>query len=313
MALRPTGDPAQGTGETRDLLTTYHSLAIDGINLFYREAGHKDAPTIVLLHGFPSSSHMFRELIDLLAPHFHLIAPDYPGFGYSDSPAPDRFTYSFDHLADVLEQFLQILGIDRFSLYLQDYGGPVGFRIATRQPDRIESLIIQNANVYLKGLTAAWAPLQAYWEDCSEATDAAVRALLRPETTEFLYTQGVRNRDTISPDAWTMDQRVLDRPGNDAIQLALFYDYRTNVDLYPAWQAYLRHHLPPTLVVWGQNDPFFGPEGARAYTRDVPHAEIHLLDTGHFALEEEAGAIADAVRRFLASREHPSIIGQIAG
>jgi pimeloyl-ACP methyl ester carboxylesterase len=287
-------------------MTTYHSLAVDGVNIFYREAGPKDAPTLVLLHGFPSSSHMYRELIDRLSPHFHLIAPDYPGFGYSDAPDPDTFTYSFDHLADVIERFLQTLGITRFSLFLQDYGGPLGFRLATHHPERIEALIIQNANAYLEGVTPALAPIQAYWQDRNETTEAAVRALLRPETTKFQYTQGARSLEQVSPDAWTVDQHFLDRPGNDAIQLALLYDYRTNVELYPEWQAYLRKHLPPTLVVWGQNDPFFGPAGARAYQRDVPEAEIHLLDTGHFALEEDADEIAALIRQFLASRARVS-------
>jgi len=279
--------------------TAYRTRAIDGLDIFYREADPGGAPTIVLLHGFPSSSHMYRELIPLLADHFHLVAPDYPGFGYSAAPSPDGFAYTFDHLADVMDRFLAALGLDRYSLYMQDYGGPVGLRLATRHPERIDALIVQNANAYAEGISAAFDPLKPFWADRTPRTEMAARALLTRDTTVFQYTHGARRPDRVSPDAWTSDQAFLDQPGIDAIQLDLLHDYPSNLALYPAWQAYLRAHRPPTLVVWGRNDPFFTVPGAEAFQRDLPDAEIHLLDTGHFALEEERDAIAALLRRFL--------------
>jgi pimeloyl-ACP methyl ester carboxylesterase len=279
-------------------MITYRTLTVDGLHMFYREAGPVDAPTIVLLHGFPSSSHMFRELIPALSKTFHLVAPDYPGFGQSESPSIDEFDYRFDHLADVVEHFLQALGLQRFSLYMQDYGAPIGFRLATRHPEWIQALIVQNGNAYEEGITAAFEPLKPFWAERNATTEEAARALLQRETTIFQYTHGVRHPETISPDTWTVDQALLDRPGNDLIQLELLHDYPSNLRRYPEWHAYFRQHQPPTLVVWGKNDPFFGPEGAYAFQRDLTNLELHLLDSGHFALEEDAQVIAAYIQRF---------------
>ncbi len=288
--------------ETSTSSTRYRTAVVDEQTIFYREAGSPEAPAILLLHGFPSSSHMFRDLIPLLADRFHLIAPDYPGFGHSDAPAPEAFDYTFDRLASVIERFVDEVGLDRFSLYVQDYGSPVGFRLATRQPERIEALIVQNGNAYDEGITAAARHLVAFGEaPRTAASEKPIRDLLTLEATMSQYTTGVRDPERISPDAWTMDQHFLDRPGNNEIQLALFHDYLSNVRLYPEWQAYLREQQPPTLVVWGKNDPIFGAPGAEAFRRDLPDAEIHLLDTGHFALEDHAGVIADRIGRFHAA------------
>lgn len=280
-------------------MTTYKTVYVDGLSIFYRKAGPPGASAIVLLHGFPSSSHMYRDLIPKLAARFHLVAPDYPGFGNSDSPPADQFEYSFDRLAEVMERFLQTQGLNRFSLYVQDYGGPVGFRIASRHPEWIQALIIQNANAYVEGLTPALDPLQEYWQDRNQVTEAVVRNFLRRETTIFQYMQGARNPERISPDAWNMDQYFLDRTDNDAVQLELLYNYRANLERYSDWHAYFRRHQPPTLVVWGKNDPFFSQEGALAYKRDLKDIEVHLLDAGHFALEEACGVIATHIGRFL--------------
>lgn len=285
-------------------LTTYHTVEVDGLNLFYREAGAKDRPTIVLLHGLPSSSHMYRDLINSLSDQFHLIALDYPGFGNSDMPTIDQFEYSFDRLADVVEQFLQTLGLDRFSLYVQDYGAPVGFRIAARHPEWIQTLIVQNGNAYEEGLTAAWQPLRELWHDRTETTEAAVREFLKRDTTIFFYTAGTRDRTHINPDNWNLDQYFLDRPQNAAAQLELFYNYRKNLERYPEWQEYFRKHQPPTLLVWGKNDPFFSVDGAKAFEQDLKTIEVHLLDTGHFALEEEREAIAAHIARFIPAHVH---------
>lgn len=280
-------------------MITYRTLTVDGLKVFYREAGPVDAPTIVLLHGFPSSSHMFRGLIPALSETFHLVAPDYPGFGYSTSPFVEEFDYRFDHLADIVEHFLQSLGLQRFSLYVQDYGAPIGFRLATKHPEWIQALIVQNGNAYEEGISAAFEPLKPFWAERNATTEVAARALLQRETTIFQYTHGARRPEMISPDAWTMDQILLDRPGNDLIQLELLHDYPSNLRCYPEWHAYFRQYQPPTLIVWGKNDPFFGPEGAYAYQRDLTTLELHLLDTGHFALEEEGDAIAGLIQRFL--------------
>lgn len=279
--------------------TTYHTIEVDGINLFYRKAGNPANPTLVLLHGYPSSSFMFRDLMAQLSDQFYLIAPDYPGFGYSDAPDVSDFAYTFDHLADVTEQFLKALGVTRFNLYVQDYGAPVGFRIASRHPEWIQALIVQNGNAYEEGFTQAWQAFRELWQDRNEATEGAVKGFFAPETTRFFYTEGVRNAETLTPDTWTLDQSFLDRPANRAAQLELFYDYRNNPVEYPKWHTYLRDHQPPTLLVWGKNDPFFGPEGATAFQRDVPGAELHFLDTGHFALEEDGVEIAGYIRAFL--------------
>src|SRR5229473_5461306 len=280
---------------------TYHTTQVDGLKIFYREAGPKDAPTVVLLHGYPSSSHMFRNLIPVLGDKYHVIAPDYPGFGYSDAPPADQFEYTFDHLADIVDHLLDQRGVGRYSIYIQDYGAPVGFRLATRHPDRIQSIISQNGNAYEEGLSPFWAEfLYPYWKDPNPTNEAKVRQLLTLDATKLQYLQGFRNPDDVSPDSYLFDQAKLDRPGNDKIQLALFYDYRNNPPLYPAWHKYLRDKKPAVLVVWGKNDPVFAPAGAEAFLRDVPNAELHLLDTGHFALEEDGAEIAQIIRAFLA-------------
>lgn len=279
---------------------TYHTTQVDGLKMFYREAGPKNAPTVVLLHGFPSSSHMFRELIPRLSDKYHVVAPDYPGYGYSDAPSTDKFEYTFDHLADVVDHFLDQQGITKYSIYIQDYGAPVGFRLATRHPERIQAIITQNGNAYDEGLAPFWAEyLYPYWKDPNPTNEAKVRGLLNLDTTKFQYTQGFRNPENVNPDAYTFDQMTLDRPGNDKIQLALFYDYRKNPPLYPAWHKYLREKQPPVLIVWGKNDPIFIYPGAEPFLKDVPNAEIHPLDTGHFALEEEGAQIAQLIRAFL--------------
>jgi len=282
---------------------TYHTAQVDGVALFYREAGPKDAPTVVLLHGFPSSSHMFRELIPRLSDKYHVVAPDYPGFGYSDTPSPDQYAYSFDHLAETVEHFLDQNSITKYSIYIQDYGSPIGFRLATRHPERIQAIITQNGNAYDEGLSPFWAEfLYPYWKDPNPTNEAKVRQLLALDATKLQYLQGFRNPDDVSPDSYLFDQAKLDRPGNDKIQLALFYDYRNNPPLYPTWHKYLRDKKPAVLVVWGKNDPVFAPAGAEAFLKDVPQAELHLLDTGHFALEEDGAEIAQISRAFLVKR-----------
>jgi len=283
---------------------TYHTVKVDGLNLFYREAGEPSRPTIVLLHGFPSSSHMYRDLIPKLAVKYHVIATDYPGFGYSDQPAATDFAYTFDHLAAVTDDLLNLLNLDKYSIYIQDYGSPVGFRLLVKHPGKIQAIITQNGNAYEAGLSPAWQPFRDYWSDRSPANEAKLRGFLTLGTTKFQYTQGYRNPANISPDTWTFDQLTLDKPGNAEIQLALFYDYQNNVKQYDAWHAVLRKYQPPVLAVWGKNDPFFLPAGAFAYTNDVPNAEIHLLDTGHFALEEDGDVIADYILDFLNRKVH---------
>ena len=280
---------------------TYHTAQVDGLKIFYREAGPKNAPALVLLHGYPSSSHMFRNLIPALSDKYHLIAPDYPGFGFSDSPSPEQYAYTFDHLADTVDHFLGQQGITKYSIYVQDYGAPLGFRLATRHPDRVQAIISQNGNAYDEGLAPFWAEfLYPYWKDPNPTTEAKVRQILTPDLTRFQYTQGFRNPEDVSPDSYTFDQMTLDHPGNDKVQLALFYDYRKNPPLYPAWHEYLRKYRPPVLAVWGKNDPVFLPAGADAFAKDDPRTEVHLLDTGHFALEEDGGLIAQYIRDFLA-------------
>jgi pimeloyl-ACP methyl ester carboxylesterase len=279
----------------------YRTTQVDGLKIFYREAGPTNAPNLVLLHGFPSSSHMFRELIPRLSDKYHVVAPDYPGYGYSDAPTTDHFVYTFDHLADIVDHFLDQQGITKYSIYIQDYGAPVGFRLATRHPERIQAIITQNGNAYDEGLAPFWAEfLYPYWKDPNPTNEAKVRQLLTLDTTKFQYLQGFRKPEDVSPDAYTFDQMNLDRPGNDKIQLALFYDYRNNPPLYPAWHKYLREKKPAVLVVWGKNDPVFAAAGAQAFLQDVPQAELHLLDTGHFALEEDGAEIAQLIRSFLA-------------
>lgn len=267
-------------------MITYNSVSVKGLEVFYREAGPKDAPTIVLLHGFPSSSHMFRELIPRLADRFHVIAPDYIGFGYSAQPAATEFKYTFDNLTEHVEKLLfEVIGLRRFSIYVQDYGAPVGFRIATRHPEAIEGIVVQNGNAYVEGIGPAFEPLKAFWTNRNGETEKPARALLTSDATRFQYTHGAENPARISPDSYIFDQLFLDRPGNEAIQLDLFYNYTSNVALYDEWHQYFRTKRPRTLIVWGQNDPFFTVEGAKAYLTDLPNAELHLLNAGHFALD----------------------------
>src|ERR1051326_5746639 len=281
---------------------TYRKVDVDDIGVFYREAGPKDAPTILLLHGFPTAGHMFRDLIPQLADRFRLVAPDLPGFGQSDIPARTAFIYSFENIANVIARFAEVIGLDRFAIYVFDYGAPVGFRLAVRHPERVTALISQNGNAYEEGLSEGWNPIQAYWRDPSPKNRSALRAFLTPETTQWQYTHGAADPERLSPDAWTLDSALLARPGNDEIQLDLFGDYQSNIALYPKFQDYIRTRRPPLLAVGGKNDPFFLPPGAHAYKRDNPDAEIHLLETGHFALESHAPEIAAIIRDFLARK-----------
>lgn len=279
---------------------TYRTVDVDGVQIFYREAGPKHAPHVLLLHGFPTSSHMFRNLIPALADRFHVVAPDYPGFGNSSMPKVDEFDYTFDHLADVIDDFTTRIGLDRYAMYIQDYGAPIGLRLAAKHPERVRALVVQNGNAYEEGLRSEfWEPLKAYWKDPSEANRQALAKFLEPEATKMQYTQGVRRPERISPDNWLIDQALLDRPGNKDIQLQLFYDYGSNPPHYPQWHEYFRSHQPPTLIVWGKNDPIFPADGAYPYERDLQDVELHLLDTGHFALEEEGDTIAGLMHRFL--------------
>jgi len=278
----------------------YRTVKVNGLDIFYREAGPKDAPTLLLLHGFPTSSHMFRNLIPALADKYHVIAPDYPGFGYSSAPPVGEFDYSFANLANVIEQFTEQLKLKKYSLYLMDYGAPIGFRLAVKHPERVETLIIQNGNAYNEGLdNPFWEPVKAYWKNPAPEQGNKLRSLLTLDATKWQYTTGVRNQDVISPDTWGHVQPLLDRPGNQEIQLALFYSYGSNPALYPQWQEYLRTHQPPTLIVWGKNDQIFPAAGAYPYQRDLKDLEFHLLDTGHFALEEDGPIIARLMRSFL--------------
>jgi pimeloyl-ACP methyl ester carboxylesterase len=284
----------------RRFATFYKTMDIEGLEIFYREAGPEAAPAIVLLHGFPTSSHMFRNLIPALSDRFYLVAPDYPGFGNSSMPRVDEFDYTFDHIAEIIDSFIEKLGLRTYSLYVMDYGAPVGFRIAAKHPERVESLIVQNGNAYEEGLREFWEPIKAFWKDRSkENADLLRENLLTVEATKWQYTDGVRNPERIAPDNWFHDQYLLERPGNKEIQLQLFYDYGSNPPLYPQWQAYFRKHQPPTLIVWGKNDFIFPAEGAGPYERDLKNVEMHLLDTGHFALEEDGELIAGLMREFL--------------
>ena len=286
-------------------MTTFRTVLIDGLDIFYREAGSRSNPTILLLHGFPTSSHMFRNLMSALADRFHLIALDYPGYGNSSMPTVDEFDYTFDHLAQIVEKFITAIDLKRYSLYVMDYGAPIGYRIAAKYPERVESLIVQNGNAYEEGLREFWEPIKAYWQERSPENADKLRPFFTLETTKWQYTNGVRNPEAISPDTWNMDQHFLDRPGNVEIQLALFYSYGTNPPLYPQWQEYFRKYQPPTLIVWGKNDYIFPAEGAYPYKRDLKDVEFHLLDTGHFALEEDGDAIANHIGQFLTSRLQP--------
>jgi pimeloyl-ACP methyl ester carboxylesterase len=292
---------AAASSTSKTFPTLHKTIKVDGLDIFYREAGPENAPTLLLLHGFPTSSQMFRNLIPALSDQFHLVAPDYPGFGNSSMPTVDEFEYTFNHLAEVMEGFIEKLGLKQYSLYVMDYGAPVGFRLAVKHPERVQALIVQNGNAYEEGLREFWVPFRAYWKDRNEKTAEPLKGFLNLEATKWQYTHGVRNVEAINPDNWIIDQYLLDRPGNQQIQLQLFYDYGSNPPLYPKWQAYFRKHQPPTLVVWGKNDYIFPAEGAHPYKRDLKTIEVHLLDTGHFALEEGGDVIAGHIRRFLST------------
>jgi pimeloyl-ACP methyl ester carboxylesterase len=286
--------------ESSSRKVAYRTIKIDGLDIFYREAGSEDAPVLILLHGFPTSSHMFRNLIPLLAGEFRLVAPDYPGFGNSSMPTVDQFEFTFDNLANVIDKFTEKIGLMKYALYVQDYGAPVGYRLAARHPERIQALVVQNGNAYDEGIdNDFWKPLKAYWQEKTSEREKPLRGFLTREATIWQYTHGVRDKEVISPDNWNIDQPLLDRPGNVEIQLALFYSYGSNPPLYPDWHAYFRKHQPPTLIVWGKNDQIFPATGAEPYKKDLKNLEFHLLDTGHFALEEDVDKIADLMRNFL--------------
>jgi pimeloyl-ACP methyl ester carboxylesterase len=277
----------------------YQHAIVDGSKIFYREAGLKTAPTILLLHGFPTSSHMFRNLIPALADRYHVIAPDLPGFGFSDTPDRKRFRYTFEQLAKVIDIFTETIGIERYGIYVFDYGAPVGFRLALAHPERVTAIISQNGNAYAEGLSQGWNPIQKYWKEPTPENRAALRDFLTPEATKSQYLYGVQDQALVAPEAYQLDSALLARLGNDEIQLDLFLDYASNVALYPKFQEYFRTKRPPLLAVWGKNDPFFLPPGAEAFKRDNPNAEVHFYDTGHFALETHHREIADAIREFL--------------
>lgn len=273
----------------------YRTADVDGSKFFYREAGASGAPKLLLLHGFPTASHMFRDLIPLVADRFHVVAPDLPGFGKSDMPG----RHTFDQIADSIDRFTEVVGFDRYAVYVFDYGAPTGFRLAVKHPERITAIVSQNGNAYEEGLSDGWNPIRAYWQDASSANREALRPFLTPESTVWQYTHGVPDATAVSPDGYSLDSFYLARPGAAEYQLDLLGDYKTNVALYPTFQKYLRTHQPPLLAVWGKNDPFFLPPGAEAFKRDIPKASVRFFDTGHFALETHAAEIAAAIRDFL--------------
>jgi pimeloyl-ACP methyl ester carboxylesterase len=277
----------------------YSKADVDGLKVFYREAGPVDAPNLLLLHGFPSAGHMFRELIPQLADRFHLIAPDLPGFGQTEMPRRDKFHYTFDNIARVIDRFTEVIGLRRFAIYVFDYGAPTGFRVAVAHPERISAIVSQNGNAYEEGLSEGWNPIQAYWKEPSDSNREALRAFLASESIIWQYTYGVPDPALVSPDGYSLDNYYMARPGADDVQLDLFGDYKSNVALYPKFQSYFRNYKPPFLATWGKNDPFFLPAGAEAFKRDIPDAEIRFFDTGHFALETHCDEIAMAIRKFL--------------
>lgn len=294
----------QNDNTSKDLFTKSHStshktIEVNGIDIFYREAGDLSKSTILLLHGYPTSSHMFRNLITDLSVRYHVLAPDYPGYGRSEQPLTKEFVYSFDNMAKTIEGFLEKKNVEKYSIYLMDYGAPIGFRIAAKYPERVESLIIQNGNAYEEGLKDFWIPIKKYWNDYTVENGKALEGFHSPDGLKWQYTHGVQDVSKISPDNWNIDLQHLTRPENDEIQLNMFYDYRTNVPLYPVWQQYFRDHQPPTLIVWGKNDYIFPADGAYPYKRDLKNLEFYLIDTGHFALEENGEEIANYILNFL--------------
>lgn len=280
-------------------MVRYRKADINGIKIFYREAGNDKAPTVLLLHGFPTSSHMFRNLIPALAERYHVVAPDLPGFGFTEAPDRNHYKYTFENLARTIGEFVETIGLQQFAIYVFDYGAPVGFRLALAKPEKVTAIISQNGNAYEEGLSDGWNPIQKYWKDPSAQNRAALREFLKPEATKWQYTYGVKDESQVAPEAYTLDSALLARPGNDEIQLDLFLDYASNVALYPKFQEYFRTRKPALLAVWGKNDPFFLPPGAEAYRRDVPGAEVSFLDTGHFALETHAREIGEKIVEFL--------------
>ena len=299
-AQKPTPEQVIAVEEVQIL---HKTIAVDGLDIFYREVGPQEAPVILLLHGFPTSSQMFVQLMNDLGDRYRLIAPDYPGFGNSSMPAVDAFDYTFDNLASVVAGFVEALELQSYTLYVMDYGAPIGFRLATKSPEKVRGLIVQNGNAYVEGLLEFWDPIRAYWADRTAANAKPLAGFLTLGVTKWQYTHGTRNPQTIDPDNWVVDQYFLDRPGNREIQLQLFYDYGSNPPLYPAWQEYFRTYQPPTLVVWGKNDFIFPAEGAHPYKRDLENIEFHLLDTGHFALEEDGKVIAAEIADFMARNQ----------
>lgn len=290
-------------------ITQHRTVEVDGLDIFYREGGDPANPTVLLLHGFPTSSFMFRNLIPALADEFHLVAPDYPSFGQSSFPARDQFDYSFERFYEIVLKFVDTLGLDTFSIYIQDYGAPIGLRIASRHPQRVQALIVQNGNAYMEGFTPLWEPLFAFAGNRNSETEAPVRGLLTPEAMRWMWTHGTRDPQSIAPETWMLDACNLDRGDNREVQLDIFYDYRLNIPEYERFQRYLRVHQPPTLITWGTGDEIFGTGGAEAYKRDLPNAEVHLLDTGHFALEEDLQFIVDKMRHFLTENVSARALG----
>lgn len=291
--------------------THFRRQHVEGLSIFYREAGSPTAPAILLLHGFPSSSHMFRDLIPRLAPYLHVIAPDLPGFGFSDAPSRSQFGYTFDHLAEVMDRFTEAIGLTRHAVYIFDYGAPVGLRLAIRHPDRITAIVSQNGNAYEEALSAGWNPIQRYWANPTAENRNVLKSFLSPDSIKWQYTEGT-DESRIAPESYALDSALLARPGNDDIQLDLFLDYGTNVKLYPRFQEYFREHRPPTLAIWGKGDPFFLPAGAHAFTRDNPSAQVRLLDAGHFALETHSEEIGTAMVEFL-HRHQPAKLAVAGG
>lgn len=282
------------------MVNLYHRFAkVSNYRIFYREAGDPKAPTLLLLHGFPTSSHMFRRLIPLLADHYHVVAPDFLGFGFSDAPQSGKFKYTFENLAQIVEQFTQVIGLKEYAIYIFDYGAPIGLRLALKHPDQILAIISQNGNAYVEGLSQGWNPIQKYWQEKNQKNREALREFLKPESVKQQYLYGVSDETLIAPESYTLDSALLGRPGNDEIQLDLFLDYATNVDLYPQFQDYFRKKKPPLLAIWGKNDPFFLPQGAECYKKDIPNAQVIFYDTGHFALESHLDEMIHPLRSFL--------------